>query len=428
MADFKGSILELNGNKAIVMTDNCDFVTVKRQPDMAIGQERGFRNQDLYNNRKNYIKYIALAASVCLVVFSYFMFSQVYLPGTVFAYVDVDINPSIELTVDKNIQVIDTKPLNDDAKALLDELQLKKLSLKEAVAEVVKESEKLGYIRTDKENAILVSASLAKEENKGTDGEKALNTALDNIDKETVNFDNKEIETEVVKVSPENREQAVKNNMSMGRYALYNKIKQDDAALTIDEAKVSRVYDMLEKLHEMDNKGNTNKNNEETKQGKPDVNIDNSADKGNSQNNNADKYKEEKGQNQGNNTGGSNSPGPKYSPGAANGNGNKDNNPGKSNNEKDKKVDTGQNDDNRGLADKNVKPAETIDSAGSSSDNSSGQTDNNKEDKGKSGTGQSNENSNNGKGGNDKGNQGSDTSGSQNDKGNSADNGKNNKK
>jgi len=425
MADFKGSILELNGKKAIVMTDNCDFVTVKRQQDMAIGQERRFNNLDLYKAKKNYIKYMALAASVCLVLLSYFMFSQVYMPGTVFAYVDIDINPSIELTVNKNIQVIDAKPLNEDAKTLLEELKLKKLPLKQAVTEVINESEKLGYIKTDKGNAILVSSALAKEDNKGSDKEKALDSVLDDIDKVTVDFDNKKIETEVVKVTSENREEAVKNNISMGRYALYNKIKQDDEALTIDEAKVSRVYDMLEKLHKLDNKGNKDNKDDEIKQVKPDTNIENnnSADKGNNQSNKADKYKEDKEdkQNQGNsgNTGGNNNTGPKDNPGAAKG----DTNPGKGKNDKSEKTDTGQNaSDNKGLADKNVKPAEAIDGVGQPSSSADG-------DKSKNGTGQSTENGNNDKDSkNVKENKGIDASGSQNDKGNSNDNGKNNKK
>lgn len=429
MADFKGSILELNGNKAIVMTDKCDFVTVKRQPDMAIGQERRFNNLDLYNVKKNYIKYIALVASVFVVVFSYFIYSQVYMPGTVFAFVDIDINPSIELTVDKNIQVIDTKPLNDDAKTLLNDLKLKKLSLKEAVAEVVTESEKLGYIKSDKDNAILVSASLAKGDNKGSVEEKALNSTLDDINKEAVSVDNKKIETEVLKVSPESRSQAVKNNISMGRYTLYNQIKDEGEDLSLEEAKASRVYDMLEKVHEKDKKGNPNKTNEDIKQSEPDVNIDNnnSADKGGNPNNKADKYKEDKEnkQNQGsNNTRGNNNPAPRENPGAARG----DTSPGKSKDGKSEKKDTGQNaSDNKGLADINVKPAEAIDTATPTPRNSTEQPANNSEDKG-NGLVQNADDGNNKGGKDDKGNKGSDQSDNQKDKGNSADNGKNNKK
>ena len=42
MAEFKGSILELNNKKVIVMTDKCDFITIKRTPDMYLGQQLTF--------------------------------------------------------------------------------------------------------------------------------------------------------------------------------------------------------------------------------------------------------------------------------------------------------------------------------------------------------------------------------------------------
>ena len=245
MADYTGTILELKEKHAVVMTDACDFVMIKKQSGMSSGQQVRFQKSDLYTQRKNPVKYLALAASVFVVLFSYAFYHQFSKPETVYAYVDIDINPSIELAVGKNAQVLDVKPLNKDAQALLENLKITDLPVKQAVLEVVKESERLGFIRPDKKNAVLVSASIAVDGN--VSEEKVLDNILSDIGSSIFELDYGKIKPEVIKVTPEDRSLSIKNKISMGRYALYKRIKQGNAEATIEEAKTARVSDMLEK-------------------------------------------------------------------------------------------------------------------------------------------------------------------------------------
>lgn len=248
MANFTGSILELENDKAVVMTNACDFVKVKRKPGMFVGQQINFENKDLYVKKSSYMKYYALVASFVLLIFSYGLFSRFYLTSTVYAYFDVDINPSIELSVDKSMKVIEAKPLNDDANVLLKDLKLKKLPIKEAIEEIVKDSKKQGYIKDELQNAILVSASIDEKEVKSDVAVKALDDTLTDIKQMSIEVANGKISPEVLKVSPENRNEAVEKNISMGRFVLYNELK-DDVNLTIEDAKESRVADMINKAH-----------------------------------------------------------------------------------------------------------------------------------------------------------------------------------
>lgn len=61
-------------------------------------------------------------------------------------YLIVDINPSIQLTLDKNDKVVEVTPLNSDGDILISELKLKKLSLEEAAKIIIKEAVEMGYI------------------------------------------------------------------------------------------------------------------------------------------------------------------------------------------------------------------------------------------------------------------------------------------
>jgi hypothetical protein len=249
MTNYTGTILELNGNKAIVMTDACDFISIQKQSEMFVGQQVKLQKSDLYTLKKNYIKHFALVASVFIIAFSYVLYYQFFMPSAAFAYIDVDINPSLEFAIDKNAQVLDIKPLNKDAQTLLKNLKLVDLPIKQAIAEVVKESKQQGFIKPNKKNAVLISASIDADKNYKTNvsEEKVLDNILTGIDSTTFDLGNEKIKPEVLKVIPEYRSLAVKNEISMGRYALYNKIKQKDINITIEEAKTARVSDMLDK-------------------------------------------------------------------------------------------------------------------------------------------------------------------------------------
>lgn len=251
MTDFKGSILELKGNHAVVMTDVCDFVLVKRQPGMFVSQQVKFQKSDIYIPRKRYVKYIALAASVLFLVFSYAFYYQFFAPSTIYAYIDVDINHSMEFAIDKNAQVLNIKPLNKDAQIFLKNLKLVGLPVKQAITEVVNESKQLGFLKPNKKNAVLISASInaAKGYKPDKSGEKVLDSILTDIDSITFDLGTEKIKPKILKVTTEYRNLAIKNEISMGRYVLYNKLREEGINITVEEAKSARVSDMLDKTH-----------------------------------------------------------------------------------------------------------------------------------------------------------------------------------
>ncbi len=59
--------------------------------------------------------------------------SQRTSPGTVDSIVSLDVNPSIELKIDSNEKVVETSARNEDARIILDDMDLKGTDLNVAV-------------------------------------------------------------------------------------------------------------------------------------------------------------------------------------------------------------------------------------------------------------------------------------------------------
>ena len=70
----------------------------------------------------------------------------------VFAYVSVDINPSLEVSVTKDLRVIDLQACNDDGRRILKELkQWENKQLQEVIRAIIKQSQEDKYLTNDKQ-------------------------------------------------------------------------------------------------------------------------------------------------------------------------------------------------------------------------------------------------------------------------------------
>lgn len=76
----------------------------------------------------------------------------------VLAVVDIDVNPSIELSINVKEKVVDVTAVNEDGKAILDDMDLKGSDVKTACNAIVGSMLTKGYLN-DKSNSILLSVS-----------------------------------------------------------------------------------------------------------------------------------------------------------------------------------------------------------------------------------------------------------------------------
>ncbi len=117
-----------------------------------IGEEISFDEQEQKASRFS-IPYFLKPASLlvaCFLCALLFFYNQP--EEKVFAYVSVDINPSLEVSVTKDLRVIDLQACNDDGRRILKELkQWENKQLQEVIRAIIKQSQEDKYLTNDKQ-------------------------------------------------------------------------------------------------------------------------------------------------------------------------------------------------------------------------------------------------------------------------------------
>jgi len=286
-----GIIYDIKGDKAVVLTENSNFVMIRRREDMFLGQKVAFGDEDICKVRKKYYRYVSVAASLAAVCALIFVFLRM-IPGNadIYGYVAVDINPSLEFAIDKNYEVVEAVAFNDYGKDLIDNMDVLHRPVETVILEVIKESKNRGYINAGEKTDVLISASFKNVNNEAGSpdgsGSSEIDKLLDDIEKEIEGYDIN-IDGIMVKLAYEAREAARKHDISMGRYDLYLKLNNIKKAVTIDEVNAMKVSDLLKIIDGKDYEWSAR--DEENVQKEPDTEIepDDEADTSEIQENNA---------------------------------------------------------------------------------------------------------------------------------------------
>ncbi len=117
----------------------------------------------------------SLAAVICLCLVGTMMFRGGS-SSDVAAVIGLDVNPSIELSVDDGGKVLDAAAVNEDGNSILDGMDLSGCDMKIAANAIVGSMFQQGYI-TDTTNSILVSVH-AKDSAKGASMQEELSSSL----------------------------------------------------------------------------------------------------------------------------------------------------------------------------------------------------------------------------------------------------------
>lgn len=153
----KGTVIKIHNKRAVIMTDQCDFKEIVLKYPAQVGDTVDYRDEDIqYNSGSR--KLPALVASVLLCLF--FVSSLIlYKPllDPVYAYISFDINPGLEIKIDRNIQVIGVRSFNQDGQQLLEHNQISNGALDQAISYIIRQSRQDSYLHADKMNYVAVS-------------------------------------------------------------------------------------------------------------------------------------------------------------------------------------------------------------------------------------------------------------------------------
>jgi hypothetical protein len=220
----KGIIMEIRRDVLIMMTPDGQFLNGKKTSNQryTIGEEIPFYPVKEKSQVKVKRNWKAAASILTAAVLILTLFSASFLQSNkAYAYVSVDINPSLELSLNKEQQVIDITPYNEDGEVLLEKLEdWKKEDVSEVAEEILRVSEKLGYLKMN-QNVWITSTFTDLSENQT---HSALLKELNGFVKQYNNQHSAEI---IMKETTEDiREEAVKKGVTAGTLLKEKKDKE----------------------------------------------------------------------------------------------------------------------------------------------------------------------------------------------------------
>ncbi|MDW2799192.1 hypothetical protein RZO55_16585 [Clostridium boliviensis] len=158
---MKSVVLEIKGKYAAVLSDDGSIKKVKNK-NYGVGQEIWSiqKKGDFIMKKLSVTKKMALCASCAAIM----LFSAgVWAYAAPYSYVSLDVNPSIEYTLNRLERVIKVNAVNDDGQAILAELNmadLKNKSIEDAISVTVQQISNEGYF---KENNLIPMTATASE-------------------------------------------------------------------------------------------------------------------------------------------------------------------------------------------------------------------------------------------------------------------------
>ncbi|MGG1546856.1 anti-sigma factor domain-containing protein [Bacillus paralicheniformis] len=226
----RGIIVEKNKKFVTLLTPDGQFLKAKStEEDYEIGQEIAFPAETrMSRKRAGFFDLLSLRPlkagvfSIAAIMLLAFMIIPDVLNNKAYAYMTIDINPSFELTLNKNCEVIDLVPLNEDGKDLMSSIEnWEKSDFKEVISEIVEDSDKSGYVTESKE--VLIATVY---ENNEDDTYKA--TVKSEIDHVAKKYEQQNYKMEAVESDLDTRAKAQKEGISTGRYIRSHKDELED--------------------------------------------------------------------------------------------------------------------------------------------------------------------------------------------------------
>ncbi|MEA1974002.1 MAG: PepSY domain-containing protein [Bacillota bacterium] len=231
----KGKVIDIKNKYVVVMNDQMTYEKIEKKNGLSLGKEIYYFEEDLYKERKQPVKKYFLVAAV---LFMMLFIQPLLVAEEAYGYISVDINPSIELQVNKGLDVLSIEAINEDAKIYIKEEWVGKPA-QEVIDLIIKETKRKGILNTER-NFVLVSYYFNDED---PTSEEVFIQSLDKL----FNEKSRDYEVAVIKSDAETYAEAKEANESLGKQVINKKMnkKVDDllaAKATIEKDKDFKIY------------------------------------------------------------------------------------------------------------------------------------------------------------------------------------------
>jgi hypothetical protein len=182
---MKGIILEVTGNSAVVLTQKNDYKKIQLKEAMShqCGDEIELINDwPTWHVKPIKLYWRQLVMAMILLVIMTFPMMSLYQSNQIAGHINIDINPSIRLTYDQDMRILEVKALNNDGAQILAKKDMIDMTVNEAVDEVIHQAIVDGFIRSEKDNGIIVSLTQIKKDVDMTSLSETIDSSVEGID------------------------------------------------------------------------------------------------------------------------------------------------------------------------------------------------------------------------------------------------------
>src|ERR1700730_4722792 len=181
----KGLVLQIQDNQAYIMSKEGTFHKIPVPRSIELGQEIEWLESETIRNKKLFKKIWMPVSGVAIACVLFLGLWHGQVDPTLdtqkaFAYVSIDINPSIELSVDEKEKVLHSTADNSDGQNILHKVSLQSLTIHQAVQSITQQANKQGFIKSDGDIFITTSPASDHPSTRTIESINNLETNLEN--------------------------------------------------------------------------------------------------------------------------------------------------------------------------------------------------------------------------------------------------------
>ncbi|WP_459195867.1 anti-sigma factor domain-containing protein, partial [Wukongibacter baidiensis] len=262
----KGLVMEYTKDYIIVLTDDANYIKLKNKGKIDVGKKIMFIEEDIIKEKNKYVRpFIGVVAAVIMlmtIIIGQFGTNLID-SSKAYAIVSLDINPSLEFQIDKKEIVRKVKSLNKDGEELIDDSMIG-MKIEDAITISIKKALNKNYLN-GKNNIVLVSDVIIDDNPQNP-------TVIEKKIFKKVNEDNELENIDVIYVDSdkEDLEKARENQVSVGKYKVYEIVSKNNPGVKINDIKEKKVSEIVKENKELTNakKVKTKKKDDKTKKQK----------------------------------------------------------------------------------------------------------------------------------------------------------------
>jgi len=245
MKKIKAVVLEKSGSRYTVLAENGTFRHVQRRQNVEVGEEIEIQLASLEGFGG--LRAWAGVAALFLMVLTTLLAWNLYQAPTAVALLSVDINPSIQFTIDEQGNLLKIKTKNEDAERLISKIELKGEPIAKVLEQIVTEAHNQNFLNPEQPWIVVGYSPLIIDTSEQADKNLSEDQIVSWLKKDTEE-NGFTPQVTFFALTPQDRELAQRENLTLGEYALWQ---------TAEKAGVNtqpeKLRDTLERVELLEN-------------------------------------------------------------------------------------------------------------------------------------------------------------------------------